>query len=168
MNFIQMAANAISWLFKFMKANVTSRTENWHFCWEPFYNMRWRCISLSVATPTFGLPIKLSGHSDGSRWPVESALCGLQVLHTVNSEDRILGRTLSNPSRASKMCFATSTLGISLTGAAWTENACSRLVKICTELPLDWMTSLGVELDRPARGLRERTGVWGVMLSRKQ
>lgn len=88
-------------------------------------------IQLSgVTAPTFGLPIKLSDHSDGSRWPVESALCGLQVLHTVNREDRILGRTLRSPSRASRMCFGTSTLGTSLMGADWTENACSRLVNI--------------------------------------
>ena len=111
--------------------------------------------------PTFGLPIKLSGNSDGSRWPVESALCGLHVLHTVNSEDNILGRTLSKPSRASKMCFGTSTLGTSLIGADCTENACKRLVK--TELPLDWINSLftptlGEELDRPIRGFRERAG----------
>lgn len=111
--------------------------------------------------PTFGLPIKLRGYSDGSRWPVESPLCGLHVLHTVNSEDNILGRTLSKPSRASKMCFGTSTLGTSLIGADCTENACKRLVK--TELLLDWINSLftptlGEELDRAIRGFRERAG----------
>lgn len=93
------------------------------------------------------------------------------MLHTENSEDNILGRTLSKPSRASKMCFGTSTLGTSLMGADCTENACRRLVK--TELPLDWIKSLftptaGEELDRAIRGFRERAGDWGAVLSRKQ
>jgi len=86
---------------------------------------------------TFGDPIKFSGNSEGNRWPDESDLCGLQVLHTEKSEESILGKMLSKPSRASKMCLGASTLGTSEAGADCTENACSKLVKICTELALD-------------------------------